>query len=179
MAFEKAPERRGAIQEKKMPDYIQNYLIFELEEMETNILLEDNYTDIKLDLNVHSIQIEEGTIDTHKLNSMRADKDASLSQRNAVSHDVTNRSRGKNSQFEKSLMTKHNIFSKIMSSPLDLEHEDSDCSYKQMSPMNSDHHSRARAPRLVVFDDNQEEDDELELLKPDYAEERNQTKERS
>lgn len=130
MAFEQeSPARRGAVLETRMPDYVQNYLIFELADMETNILLEDNYTDIKLDLNVHSVQIEEGAIDTLKLGTLRPDKESGLQPRNPATQDAI-RSRGQSSRFGDTAVQKHEIFSKIMSSPLDLEHDDSDYSYR-------------------------------------------------
>lgn len=145
MAFENNPEKRSTIHERHVPEFNQHFqVVFELNDMETNILLEDNYTDIKLDLNVHSVQIEEGTVSTDRLRKRRAERDPFLSHLHFEPPDLTNPSREKYSQFDRLAIT-DNLFSKIMSSPLDLEQDDSDCSYRQMSPMGSE---RGRSQRL-------------------------------
>jgi hypothetical protein len=138
MAFENNPDKRSTIHERHVPEFNQHFqVVFELNDMETNILLEDNYTDIKLDLNVHSVQIEEGTIGTDRLRKRRAERDPFPSHLHFEQPDLTNPSRDKCSQFDRLAIT-DNLFSKIMSSPLDLEQDDSDCSYRQMSPMGSE-----------------------------------------
>lgn len=115
----------------------QSELIFELNEMETTILLEDNYSDIKLDLNVQSIQIEENTVKYNFLNVKKADKSPRPSHLKLDFADLTNPSRERCIHFDQITRTQ-NLFSKIMSSPLDVDHDESECQYKDLSNSESD-----------------------------------------